>query len=190
MKSKSNISEIIADVSRWVENAVIGLDLCPFAKNSRNRDAIRYSVSLARSDEKLLFDLAEECSFLKAHASVETTLLIVPQYLRDFDDFNQFLDLAEALLAQMKWTGIYQFASFHPEYRFAGTDFDDRENWTNRSPYPVIHILRETSLSRAIDSYPNVEEIPLNNIQRMKRLDNHVLESIFFADKHKTDVSS
>lgn len=163
----------------WLDAAVIGLNLCPFAANSRNRDEIRFSVSLAETDEMLLADLAEECLYLQRHALIETTLVIIPEYLQAFDDFNQFLELAEGLLESMGWAGIFQFASFHPDYQFAGTEFDDHENWTNRSPYPVIHLLREQSLTHAIDNYADAGDIPLRNIERMKRLDKQAIESIF-----------
>ena len=190
LERKIKSSGIVAEVTSWLDEAVIGLDLCPFAKISRARNEIRFSVSTARSDEVLLTDLADECLYLRCQPSIETTLLIIPGYLQAFDDFNQFLASADGLLEKMHWTGVFQIASFHPDYQFANTEFEDRENWTNRSPYPVLHILREESLTHAIDSYPGVDEIPEKNIARMRQLDERRFESIFSKGKSKLDVSS
>jgi hypothetical protein len=126
----------------------------------------------------LLAALATELALLNDDASVETTLLIHPDVLQDFFDYNQFLDTAERLLVHLELEGIYQVASFHPDYQFAGTAADDAENFTNRSPYPLLHILREESLALRIAAYPDVEQIPVRNIEQMKRLGREKLQSI------------
>lgn len=179
--------EIVSRITRWLDDAVIGLKLCPFAKAPRQRDEIRFIVSNAQNDETLLSDLSNECLHLAGHASTETTLLIVANYLEIFDDFNQFLALADGLIEQMNWSGEFQIASFHPHYQFASSTYDDRENWTNRAPFPVLHLLREASLSKAIDSYPFVDQIPLNNIKRLNELDDPAMKRIFLDSKQNSD---
>ena len=160
------------EVQTWFEKVVLGLDLCPFAKKPHKDKIIKYRVSHAASDEELLVDLQDELHFLdKTPASkVETTMLIVANTLESFEDYNNFLDWVDFLLSQMKWQGIYQVASFHPDYCFGGVLPDAAENLTNRSPYPILHILREDSLEKAIDSFPNVEDIPPRNIKKMNAL--------------------
>lgn len=162
--------ESIDSVKRWLENVVIGLNFCPFAKKELVKERIRFQVSDASSDEELLLELNSELEYLFAHDEVETTLVILPNYLQDFYDYNQFLDLADALIQQMDFEGEFQIASFHPDYQFAGTEQDDAENYTNRSPYPILHILREASLEKAIAKYPDVDKIPENNIELLKSL--------------------
>jgi len=111
--------------------------------------------------------------------AVETTLLVIPNSLIDFDDFNQFLDLCDTLLSQFNWNGEFQIASFHPKYQFSGTQADDRENWTNRSPYPLLHLLREESLSKALASHPCPETIPVSNIETLNSLSEREFRRIF-----------
>ena len=185
MHQKTEDEEIILRISNWLDDAVIGLQLCPFAKAPRQRDEIRFAVSHARNDETLLHDIADECFNLSADKSTETTLLIIAEHLQLFDDFNQFLALADGLLAQMDWEGEFQIASFHPHYQFAYSAYDDLGNWTNRAPLPVLHLLRESSLSRAIDSYPFAEQIPMNNITRLNELDERMMERIFLEGRQK-----
>lgn len=180
LKSKYDTELVVRQVTRWLEQAVIGLDLCPFAKSVWRQGKIRYVVSSSETDESVLSDLADEFLQLSEQASIETTLLIVPNHFNRFDNFNHFLGMAEDLLERCHWTGIYQIASFHPHYQFADTSYDDRENWTNRSPFPILHLLRESSLSRAIDSYSKVNDIPVANIERLNKLDNSIFEEIFF----------
>ena len=151
-------------VRRWLEEVVIELNLCPFAKRELNNERIRFTLSDARDEESLLADLQHELDYLKSHAEIETSLLVHPQVLQGFSEYNQFLDLADALLESLDLIGVLQIASFHPDYQFAETAFDDVENYTNRSPYPLLHILREESLSRAVDSHPDVGQIPQDNI--------------------------
>ena len=156
-------------VRRWLEQVVIELNLCPFAKRELLNDRIRFVLSEAHDEETLLVDLQQELDYLQVHPETETSLLVHPFVLQEFGDYNQFLDHADALLDALNLIGVMQVASFHPKYQFADTDYDDVENYTNRSPYPLLHILREDSLSRAIDNHPDVDTIPDNNIRCMHR---------------------
>jgi len=165
-------------VRRWVEDWVVDLNLCPFAGRALVRNRVRFVVTEATTEEQLLAALETELVLLSDDAAVETTLLIHPDVLRDFFDYNQFLDTAERLLAQMDLEGVYQLASFHPDYQFAGTAADDAENYTNRSPYPLLHILREASLARSIATYPDVAQIPVRNIEQMKSLGREKLQAL------------
>ncbi len=157
-------------VREWLETVVIGLNLCPFAKQELLDERIRFAVSDAPTEEQLLASLGAELALLDKHPEIETTLLIHPNVLGSFDDYNQFLAEAEALLVRMSYQGIYQIASFHPDYQFAGSHPDDAENYTNRSPYPILHLLREASLERAIASHPHPEQIPEDNIALMETM--------------------
>ncbi|MEQ8205045.1 MAG: DUF1415 domain-containing protein [Woeseia sp.] len=163
-------------VRRWVEKLVVGLNLCPFAGRELTQDRVRFVVSEATTEVQLLEALEAELLVLNDDDSVETTLLIHSEVLQDFFDYNQFLDTADRLLVEMELEGVYQIASFHPAYQFADTAADDAENYTNRSPYPLLHILREASLEKSIDAYPDVEEIPARNIERMNSLGREKLE--------------
>jgi hypothetical protein len=129
-----------------------------------------------------MFDLHAQLLRLRQHPEIETTLLIIPCQLADFTDFNQMLDQAEALLKAYDWVGEFQLASFHPQYQFAHTQIDDRENWSNRAPYPILHVLRESSLEQAIEHYPEVEEIPERNIRKLRSLDDISFNAIFKPD--------
>jgi len=149
---------------------VVGLNLCPFAKRELVKNRVRFVVTNATSEGPLLVALEDELELLSNKASVETTLLIHPDVLQDFYTYNQFLNSADALLQQMKLEGVYQIASFHPDYQFGGTEQDDVENYTNRSPYPMLHLIREESLERAIASYPDVDNIPERNKKLMESL--------------------
>jgi len=170
MTDPNDPDTITAAVRYWVENFVVGLDLCPFAGRELLRERIRFVVTPATSEAELLASLQAELDLLDSNPAIETTLLIHPQVLQDFADYNQFLDTADELLRAAGREGVYQLASFHPHYRFAGTDAADAENYTNRSPWPLLHLLREQSLERAIASYPDTARIPERNIALMQRL--------------------
>ncbi|KYP12698.1 MAG: hypothetical protein A0129_00860 [Limnobacter sp. CACIAM 66H1] len=159
--------EVIEATRRWVEQVVVAFNLCPFAKRELVKDRVRFVVSKARDEATLLDELAHELALLNVDGSIETTLLIHPQVLQDFYQYNDFLTAADELLVDMNLEGVYQVASFHPDYQFGGTDPGDVENYTNRSPYPMLHLLREDSLSEAIDNYPDVDLIPERNIDCM-----------------------
>jgi len=163
---------VVAATRRWLERAVIGLDLCPFAKAVYVREQIRYTVSEAETPEELVDDLLEELEILaKADpAAIDTTLLIHPRVLGDFGDYNDFLGAADAAVAGLGLTGTIQVASFHPAYQFAGTAPDDVENCTNRSPYPMLHLLREASVERAVAAFPDARRIFEKNIETLRRL--------------------
>jgi hypothetical protein len=165
-----NAEHVVADVQRWLERIVVGLNLCPFAKQELRQNRIRFSVSDAMTERDLLVALEEEALLLEKDPTIETTLLVHPCVLENFLDYNQFLDLAEALLRDMQFEGVYQIASFHPDYQFAGTQRDDAENFTNRSPYPILHLLREESLDRVLATTEHAEKIPARNIQLMKEM--------------------
>ncbi|WP_444900264.1 DUF1415 domain-containing protein [Microbulbifer sp. VAAC004] len=164
--------QVTQTVEQWLTDVVVGLNLCPFARKPLRAGQIRYKVCKANNEDALLADLLAELQRLDSTPENEllTTLLIIPNYLKDFADYNQFLDQAEWLLKRNHYEGIYQMASFHPEYQFAGTAPEDAENLTNRAPYPILHLLREENLAKMIDLYPNPEAIPENNIQRVESL--------------------
>lgn len=163
-------NSIIDATRRWVSEVVVGLNLCPFARRELVKDRVLFRVTDAGSEEALLTELQNELLYLEEHPDVETTLLVHPCVLQDFMVYNDFLAAADGLLVQLELEGIYQIASFHPDYQFGGTEPEDAENYTNRSPYPMLHLLREESLERAIAGYPNAELIPGQNIELMNRL--------------------
>ncbi|MCW5576227.1 MAG: DUF1415 domain-containing protein [Burkholderiales bacterium] len=164
--------EVIAATQDWLVKAVIGLNLCPFARAVYAGGRLRCAVSRATTPEALLEALAEELRRMAAadEKELETTLLIHPQVLGDFLDYNDFLGVAEALVAELGYEGVLQVASFHPQYRFADTEADDIGNFTNRSPYPTLHLLRESSVGRAVDAHPDTERIYRDNIETLRRL--------------------
>ncbi len=156
----------------WLERAVIGLNLCPFAKAVHVKGQIRWVLCDAHDAAGLLQVLAQELKFLAAADPelVDTTLIVHPQVLQDFDDFNQFLGVAEDALADLGLDGVLQIASFHPQYRFADAAPDDIGNATNRSPHPTLHLLREDSIQRAVMAFPEAEAIYERNIETLQRL--------------------
>jgi len=168
----ASADEVVAATRAWLEKAVIGLNLCPFAKAVHLGNQIRYAVSDAQTPEALLADLGCELQTLAAAdpAEVETTLLIHPQALEDFLDYNDFLDIADAAVEELGLTGTIQVASFHPQYRFADTEPDAIENYSNRSPYPMLHLLREESVERAVAAFPDAGRIPDRNIDTLRRI--------------------
>ena len=156
----------------WVEHAVVGLNLCPFAKAPMVKGQIRYVLSETDDPRELLETLCDEMHALVAAdpAVVETTLLVHPSALTDFMDFNDFLEAADAALEDLGLDGVLQIASFHPHYQFDGTDADDLGNATNRSPYPTLHLLREASVERAVEAFPEAEAIFESNVERLEAL--------------------
>ncbi|MBS0451198.1 MAG: DUF1415 domain-containing protein [Proteobacteria bacterium] len=165
-------SPVLADVRRWLERAVIGLNLCPFAKAVHAKGQVHYAVYQPADEGGLLDALLFEAAQLVEHdASVrDTTLLIAPHALPDFLDFNDFIDRAERRLARAGFEGTLQLASFHPRFQFAGTEEGDIGNATNRAPYPILHLLREDSVSRAVDAFPDAADIFERNIKTLERL--------------------
>lgn len=162
----------IDDTRRWIERAVIGLNLCPFAKAVVAKSQVRYVLSDATTSGALLEALGVELALLRdtPATDIDTTLIVHPQALTDFLDYNDFLDSADALVAELGLEGTLQVASFHPHYQFAGTDAEDIENATNRSPYPTLHLLREDSVSRAVAAYPDPDAIIERNVATLQQL--------------------
>lgn len=164
--------EALADTRRWLDRAVIGLNLCPFAKAVRTRAQIRFRCSDAADTDALLRDFVDELDFLHRSdpAVVDTTLLVHPYVLRGFEDYNAFLDVVETAISALGFDGVFQLASFHPAYRFADTADDDITNYSNRSPHPILHLLREDSVTRAVDAMPDTDDIVENNMRRLRTL--------------------
>lgn len=165
-------TQVEADTRRWLEHAVIGLNLCPFAKAVYAKNQVRIVISDASTESALLEQLGEELVLLRDTPAdqVDTTLLLHPQVLQDFLDYNDFLDQADALVDALDLEGELQVASFHPDYQFAGTQPDDAENLTNRAPYPALHLLREDSIARAVEAYPEPDAIIERNVATMQAL--------------------
>ncbi|MDF3881799.1 DUF1415 domain-containing protein [Cupriavidus basilensis] len=163
---------VVHATQQWLERAVIGLNLCPFAKAVHVKRQIRYAVCEATDTEGVLADLETEMRTLADAdpAEIDTTLLIVPHALADFLEYNDFLYFAERLLKSLRLAGILQIASFHPDYVFGGSEPDDIENYTNRAPYPILHLLREDSIARAVEAFPDAAEIYERNERTMRRL--------------------
>jgi hypothetical protein len=181
---------IIAAVRNWVETLVVGLNLCPFAKRELVKNRVRFFVSDAIDEEHLLVDLENELALLKQDDAIETSLLIHPDVLQDFFDYNHFLTRAETRLRQLKLKGVFQIASFHPDYQFGGTEPDDTENYTNKSPYPVLHLIREASLDQAIANYPDADLIPERNIELLEALGREKMKALLNACSQETNKSS
>lgn len=177
-------ASIESDIRRWLERAVIGLNLCPFAKAVYVRDQVRIVVSDASTRRALLEELGEELLRLRdtPAESIDTTLLVHPQVLGDFLDYNDFLDDADALVESLELDGVLQVASFHPQYQFADTDFDDPGNNTNRAPWPILHLLREASIDKAVEAYPEPDAIIARNIATMQRLGNEGFGKLLAGD--------
>ena len=166
------VDAVIAATTTWLERAVIGLNLCPFAKAVHVKRQIRYVVSMTTTPEALADELVRELEFLaEANAeTVDTTLLIHPHVLQDFLDFNDFLEVADGIVEELQLDGILQVASFHPQFQFENTEPDDITNYTNRSPYPTLHLLREDSVERAVAAFPEELEIASTNIATLEKL--------------------
>jgi hypothetical protein len=164
--------EVLAASRRWLERAVIGLNLCPFAKAVHVKDQIRWVVSHATTPEALQAELAIELHRLAETdpEQLETTLLIHPQVLGDFLDYNDFLEVADATIEDLGYEGELQVASFHPDYQFDGTEPDDVDNASNRSPWPTLHLIREASIDAAVEAFPDAADIYERNIETLKRL--------------------
>ena len=162
----------IADTRLWLERAVIRLNLCPFAKAVYVKQQVRFVLSDASTPEALLEQLAEELLLLRDTAAeeIDTTLIVHPDVLQDFLDYNDFLDNADAAVEALALEGVLQVASFHPAYQFAGTAPDDIGNYSNRSPYPTLHLLREDSVGRAVEVFPEADQIVDRNVETLEKL--------------------
>lgn len=164
--------DYVAETRQWLERFVIGLNLCPFAATPLRKGQVRFVVEMGNTEDALIRTLLQELAYLldAPAAEVETSLIIHPNVLQDFADYNDFLGLADELLEEAGLDGILQIASFHPDYQFADVPADDPANYSNRAPFPLLHLLREDSLSFAIDHYPNPERIPEINIERLRAM--------------------
>jgi hypothetical protein len=177
--------EIVARTSAWVERVVIGLGLCPFAKAVQSKGQVRYVLSQAETTQALLDDLKVELLTLAAAdaTQVDTTLLIHPRVLGDFLDYNDFLSEADALLEDVQLEGVLQIASFHPDYCFADSTPDDPANLTNRSPYPLLHLLREASVTRALETLAEPSAIYERNMQTLRAMDPEARSRLFERER-------
>jgi len=157
-------STIIAQTTQWINSVVIGCNFCPFASRAMLRKSIRYVVLPEATLESALASVVEELQFLDRMEDIETTLVIFPGQFSDFEEYLDLVDMAEDLSAEQGYEGVYQIASFHPEYCFAGAKDDDPANYTNRSPYPMLHLLREESITKALEHFEDPEGIPERNM--------------------------
>ena len=164
--------QVVADTRHWLRRAVIGLNLCPFAKSVDIKDQVHYAISRSVGFKDLLEDLKQELNSLAAldAATRDTTLFIAPEALADFLEFNDFMAQANRLLAKLGYEGVFQIASLHPQYQFADALADAITNFTNRSPYPTLHLLREESIDRAVKAFPHAEAIFETNMRTMERI--------------------
>ncbi|MEZ9524957.1 DUF1415 domain-containing protein [Enterovibrio norvegicus] len=177
-----SLQDVEAQTTEWLEKVVIGLNLCPFAAKPQRNKQIKIEVCEGNTDEAVMETLLTELNLLESSdvADLETTLLVTPNYFQDFDDYNQFLDVADMIIEQFGWRGIYQIASFHPDYCFADVEPDDESNLTNRSPYPVFHLIREASIEKALKYYGgDADAIPDINIDRVCSLSNDEKKVLF-----------
>lgn len=156
---------VIIETQKWIEKVVIGCHFCPFAAREFVRNSIHYQVSASTGMADFLAELIDECRRLDNHPEIETSFLILPEGMNDFYDYLHLVDLSEKLIRKQKYEGIYQVASFHPDYVFADAEPDDAANYTNRSVYPMLHLLREESLESALDKYPDPDNIPVRNME-------------------------
>jgi hypothetical protein len=184
MNSQPGAEEVVAATRTWLERAVIGLNLCPFASPVHLHHRIRYFVSVAQSPKPLLDDLMAELHVLDAAdpEQCETTLLIHPHVLQDFLDYNDFLAQADDAVAELGLEGVIQVASFHPRYQFEDAAPDDIENYTNRSPFPMLHLLRESSVERAVTTHPDTTTIYRKNIETLRRLGHDGWRRLWLAE--------
>ena len=179
--SNTDINAITEQVNQWLNDVVIGLNLCPFAAKPQRNKQIKIFVSETSQEEALLEDILLQLIELSntEPEKLETTLVVVPNMLQDFWDYNFFIDWVEGLIKQQDWEGIFQVATFHPDYCFGGAEPEDDENLTNRSPYPVFHLIREESMEKVLKHYPDPESIPDTNIARVSALSEEERQKLF-----------
>lgn len=177
-------SLIVQHTKKWIKDVVIGLNFCPFANKEYKNDTIRYQVSNSKDMSEVLMQLIEECEFLDLNEETSTTLLILSEGFQDFDEYLFIVDLCEQLLLKQKYEGVYQIATFHPEFIFEGEDPDDPANYTNRSIYPMLHLLREEQLEDAIDNFPDTESIPDKNMEVARKLGLEKIKALRAACHH------
>ncbi len=176
--------EIIAITRQWVEQAVIGLNLCPFAKSVYVKNQVRFVVSDAKHLDALLEQLDGELDLLAESdpEQIDTTLLICPTQWPEFEPFNDFVEIADQVVAEHELEGVLQIASFHPLFQFADTEPDDISNYTNRAPFPILHLLREASIERAVAAFPDAAQIYERNIETLQKLGLAGWQALGFSD--------
>ncbi|WP_016914713.1 DUF1415 domain-containing protein [Vreelandella stevensii] len=167
---------VVAQTLTWVANFIVGHNICPFAKRELEREAVRVEVVRSKKVDIALEELVAEFEWLDAHPEAETSLLVFPTLFKSFDHYLDFVELAEQLLEQLGYEGVYQLATFHPDYCFADADPDEAANYSNRSPHPMIHVLREASVERAIEFYGDTAAIPERNITYLTEMGQDALE--------------
>ncbi len=172
---------VIQATRKWLEAVVIGLNLCPFAKPEFVTNKIHYCYTDVALDEALLELLASELFRLEENSDLSTTLIVHPQVLNDFNEYNQFLDLAEQLLTSLNFEGVYQVVGFHPQFQYADLDERDVSNYTNRSPYPMLHILREADVTLAVKQQPEIDAIPQKNTDTLQRYGKEKMQALLSA---------
>lgn len=172
---------IIDRTKKWVKEIVIGLNFCPFANKEFKNNTIRYQISDTKDLSVAMMQLYDECVFLDEHENISTTLIVFSDGFKDFDEYLFLVNLCEQLLRKQKYEGTYQIATFHPDYVFEGEESDDAANFTNRSPYPMLHILREEQLEEAIDKYPDTETIPEKNIVLTRQMGTEKMKALLAA---------
>lgn len=178
---------IVAQTKRWVSEFVVKYYMCPFARAEVERSSIKYHVCESTDMEKVLLIMMEVCQELDKNSDIETSLLILPKGFDDFEIFIDLLAIADELLIQQGYEGTYQLASFHPNYQFGGDVLEDPANYTNRAPYPTMHLLRESSIERVLRHYPSPEQIPERNIDFCRRKGKEWLETNLMRCKEQTE---
>lgn len=180
-----NADEYIVQTKRWIQSVVVECNFCPFAKRELERESIRYVIADELELELCLERIFEECVFLDSSNNVETTLVIFSNALKSFDDFLSCVEIAEQLLTQHNYDGIYQLASFHPEYCFSGADDNDAANYTNRSPHPMLQILRESSIETALAHFTDPTSIPERNVEYARDAGLDVMKARLESCRHE-----
>jgi uncharacterized protein len=172
---------VIKQTVKWLESVIIEHNICPFARREVERNRVRYKVIRDNDIELCLQLLIDECIKLDSNDDIETCLIIFPESLSDFDNYLNFVDISNDLLIDQGYEGVFQLATFHPDYCFADSKFDDPANYTNRSAYPMLHLIREESLEKALKNYPHPELIPKNNIKLTRQFGLQKMQALLHA---------
>jgi uncharacterized protein len=178
---QENDDKVIAQTKKWITDVVIGCNFCPFAAKEMKRGSIHYEVLVEATNETTLQSVVNIFSLLDNDDTIETALIILPNAYDSFTAYLDIVDKAESLLEKEDYEGVYQIASFHPQYLFAGSSSIDPSNYTNRSPYPMLHFLREESVSKAVDAHPNIDDVPEQNVQFAKEKGLEYMQKLFAA---------
>lgn len=187
ISTAANDSTVIDSVKHWINAVIIGLNFCPFAKKDMERQTVHYFVSQTVQISPSLNELLEQLTYLEQQPEIQTALLIFQHGFGEFDEYLELVEYANGLIQQGGYSGIYQLATFHPNYCFADESADDPANYTNRSPYPILHILRESSVEQVLKHYPQPEQIPINNINKARQLGSAYIERLMKNNKTPTE---